>query len=193
MHTKLKNRPAGFASRFVLLAGFAYTISAAPALAQSAANQGAGTTPPATNASPSAVSPSADGSSGSVQPPANTPVTAQGKRVRAQVEQRIADLHRRLHITQAEEPLWNDFANTMRQNAAEMDQLFQQRQQTVGTMNAVDDMKSYAQLAQAHAEQMQHLIPAFEKLYDAMPPEQKKLTDQEFRRFQQQMARERRP
>jgi hypothetical protein len=48
-------------------------------------------------------------------------------------------------------------------------------------MNAVQSMQSYEQISEQHAQRVQKLIPAFQKLYDAMPDQQKQLTDQVFR------------
>jgi hypothetical protein len=69
----------------------------------------------------------------------------------------------------------------MRDNARDMDQAIIQRAQQYPTMNAVQNMQSWEQIAEAHARQLQKLVPAFDNLYNAMPEEQKKLTDQVFR------------
>jgi protein CpxP len=137
----------------------------AAALAQSApsaAVQGA-TSPPAAAASPMAGHP------------------VPGKNAQERVERRIRELHTQLQITPAEEPLWNQFAEVMRENARNMDQAFIQRAQHFSTMNAVQNMQSYEQIAEDHAKRLQKLVPAFENLYNAMPEQQKQLTDQVFR------------
>lgn len=100
------------------------------------------------------------------------------------VERHIAELHRRLDITPAEEPQWNAFAQVMRDNAMHMDQAFQARRAKGPSMNALEDLRSYAAVAQAHADDMQRLIPAFQALYDTMPPQQKTVADQVFRDFE---------
>ena len=69
----------------------------------------------------------------------------------------------------------------MRENARDMDQAFMQRAQQYPTMNAMQNMQSYEQIAEAHAQHLQKLVPAFDNLYNAMPEQQKKLTDQVFR------------
>jgi hypothetical protein len=119
-------------------------------------------------------------------PPANTtspmaghPVA--GKNAEERVENRIKELHVQLRITPAEEPQWNQFAEMMRDNAREMDQTLMQRGQQFQTMNAVQNLQSYGQLAEAHAQRVQKLLPAFENLYNAMPEQQKQLADQVFR------------
>ncbi len=97
------------------------------------------------------------------------------------VEQRIASLRARLQITTAQEPQWNQFALVMRDNAQRMDDVFQRRAQTLSTQNAEENMASYAQMAAAHAQGMQNLVPAFHAIYITMTDLQKKAADQVFR------------
>ncbi len=101
----------------------------------------------------------------------------------ARLERHIAELHRRLHITAGEEANWNAFAQVMRNNAAHMDQVFRARSEATN-MNAVDDLRSYAAIAQAHAEDVQHLIPAFQTLYSSLTPDQQHTADSVFRDFE---------
>ena len=138
-------------------------VPAAMAQPQSAAVQGTTPSPPAAAASPMAGHPVA------------------GKNAEERVEARIKELHAQLRITPAEEPQWNEFAQVMRENAREMDQAFMQRAQQYPTMNAMQNMQSWEQVAEAHAQHLQKLVPAFDNLYNAMPEQQKKLTDQVFR------------
>ena len=115
---------------------------------------------------------------------ASSPMTSQpvpGKSMEERVENRIKQLHAQLHITPAEQSQWDQFAQVMRDNARNMDQAFMQRAQQYPTMNAVQNMQSYEQIAEAHAQHLQKLVPAFENLYSAMPEQQKKLADQVFR------------
>lgn len=131
--------------------------------AQSVAAPGATPPPPAASTSPIAGHPVA------------------GKNAAERVERRIKELHAQLRITPAEEPQWSQFADVMRQNARDMDQAFVQRAQQFETMTAVQNMQSYEQLAEEHAQRVQKLVPAFQNLYDAMPDQQKQLADQVFR------------
>ena len=101
----------------------------------------------------------------------------------AAIEKRIADLHSRLKITPAEQKPFDDFAQVMRDNAQRMGGLVQKRQASFATGSAVEQMQSYSEMAQAHAEDMQNLTPAFSGLYDALSPDQKKAADQSFRQF----------
>ncbi|MEO5736323.1 MAG: Spy/CpxP family protein refolding chaperone [Variovorax sp.] len=97
------------------------------------------------------------------------------------VEQRIAALRAKLQINTAQEPQWNQVAQVMRDNAQRMDNAFQRRVQMIGTQNAEENMASYAQVAAAHAQGMQNLVPAFHAVYITMTDLQKKAADQVFR------------
>jgi len=147
----------------VAVAAFLYLPAAMAQPPQTAAVQGATPPPPAAAASPMAGHP------------------VPGKTAEERVERRIKELHSQLQITPAEEPQWNEFARVMRDNARDMDQAFMQRAQQYPTMNAVQNMQSYEQISQDHANRVQKLVPAFQKLYDAMPDQQKRLADQVFR------------
>jgi periplasmic protein CpxP/Spy len=122
-------------------------------------------------------------------PMANHPVP--GKNAEERVENRIKELHAQLRITAAEEPQWNQFADVMRDNARAMDQAFRERAQSFESMNAVQNMQSYEKLAQAHAQDLEKLVPAFQKLYEGMPDQQKQLADQVFRANAEQHAQRR--
>jgi hypothetical protein len=95
------------------------------------------------------------------------------------VEDRIAYLHAQLKITPAQETQWKAFADVMRGNGETMSQLFQQRKAATN-VTALDDMKQYASIAQAHADGMKKLVDAFDPLYSSLSPEQKKLADATF-------------
>jgi protein CpxP len=97
------------------------------------------------------------------------------------VEAHIQALHDQLQITPAEEPQWATFAQVMRNNAAQMGQAFAARGANLGTMNAVADMQSYAQIAQIQSENMLKLAVSFQGLYNSFPADQQKLADGVFR------------
>ena len=99
----------------------------------------------------------------------------------AKVEQHIRQLHDQLGITQAQQPQWDQFAQVMRDNAAQMEQALTARGDTVGTANAAANMQSYAELAQVHATNMQKLASAFQSLYSSFPDQQKQVADAVFR------------
>ena len=142
----------------VLLAAFA-----APGLIWS---HGAFAQAPAASAPPAAVAPAAP----------RIP-----KATNDRVEQRIRDLHTELHITPAIESQWNQFAQVMRDNATDMSQSFDQRGARLTSMNASENMQSYAMLASQHAQDMQKLATAFQTLYASMSDDQKKAADIVFR------------
>jgi periplasmic protein CpxP/Spy len=96
------------------------------------------------------------------------------------VEQHITELHAQLRITPEQQTQWDQFAQVMRENAKAMDQALQQRAASFDTMNAVDDMQSYAQIAQQHAQDTQKLATAFQTLYASMSDDQKKNADAVF-------------
>jgi periplasmic protein CpxP/Spy len=125
-------------------------------------------------------------SAASTSPIAGHPVA--GKNAEERVEHRIRELHAQLHITPAEEAQWNQFAEVMRENARDMDQAYMQRAQQFETMSAVQNMQSYEQLAEAHAQHVQKLVPAFQNLYDSMTAQQKQVADQVFRQNSEQHA-----
>jgi len=97
------------------------------------------------------------------------------------IEQHIDRLHAQLQITPAQQQQWDQFAQVMRDNAANMRQAVEQRGTQLATMNAAQDMQSYAQLAEQHAQDMQKLSAAFQTLYDSMSSEQKQTADAVFR------------
>jgi hypothetical protein len=99
----------------------------------------------------------------------------------AAVDQRIRALQSQLGITEAQMPLWTAFAQAMRDNAAATDALFTQRAGAVATMNAPDNMHSYAQIARAYADNTERLATAFDSLYASLSDTQKQAADTLFR------------
>lgn len=97
------------------------------------------------------------------------------------VAERIASLHEQLEITPAQATQWNDFAQVMRDNASHMEQRLMQRSQGFGKMSAVDNLNSYAAIAEEHAQDMQRLASAFQPLYNSFSDEQKRIADEVFR------------
>ena len=100
------------------------------------------------------------------------------------IEQRIASLHESLKITPAEEANWTPVAQTMRDNAADMEKLVvAKKAQSPANMTALDDMMNYQTFAQAHVDGLKKLNATFKTLYDAMPDAQKLIADETFRNF----------
>ena len=90
-------------------------------------------------------------------------------------------LQSQLGITEAQMPLWSAFTQAMRDNAAATDALFTQRAGAVATMNAPDNMHSYAEIARAYADNTERLATAFDSLYASLSDTQKQAADTMFR------------
>lgn len=101
------------------------------------------------------------------------------------VEARVKDLHSKLKITAAQEDQWSKVAEVMRENAAAMEPLVKARREKGTTLNAVEDLKSYARITDTHAAGLNKFIPVFEALYASMSDEQKKIADNLFSRIGQ--------
>ena len=119
--------------------------------------------------------------------PANPPTAgaakpaAPAKPPRAdRVETRINSLHASLMITPDQESDWNNVAQAMRDNAKQIEQLARDRNAKRTTMTAVDDLRSYEAIADAHADGLKKLVPAFDALYAKMSDAQKKNADAVF-------------
>jgi LTXXQ motif family protein len=97
------------------------------------------------------------------------------------VETHIRELHKKLQITDAEKPQWDALAQVMRDNAQKMVDLEKRRVAEAKSMTAVDVVKSYAEVIDAHEDGMKKFIPAFEDLYNSMSDSQKKIADSLFR------------
>lgn len=123
----------------------------------------------------------------------STPALAQangnGDRMLDQrVQQHITQLHQELGITPAQQQQWDQFARTMWQNAHQMHDVLQQRAERIGSMNALEDMQSYAQLSEVHAQDMQRLSSTFRSLYESMSPRQQQNATQIFRQEAERFA-----
>src|SRR5579885_3120537 len=143
--------------------------------------QPASTPAPGTAAAPPAHATATPGPASPLSP-------AAGATAAERVEAHIRQLHDQLQITPAEKVQWDKFAAVMRANARAMDRDFAEREQKFATMNAVENMRSYERIAEAHADHLRKLVPAFAALYDVMPAQQKRLTDQVFRENAQARA-----
>jgi len=96
-------------------------------------------------------------------------------------EAQIKQLQDTLNITEAQEVLWKDLTQVMRENAKELDTLRKDKSEITKTMNAVEAMKFHSQITEERLNQMNKLIPPFEALYTSMSDDQKKSTDAVFR------------
>lgn len=164
-HSRRSVQPAAYAAAIAFVAGIGATI---PAIA-------ADTAVPRVHVILAAADPVAPAAASTSQPAEN--VTHMDNKV----EDRIRDLHMRLGITAAQEDAWKKVAEVMRDNAHTMAGLIQTRSEKGQTMTAVDDLKSYAEIAKAHADGIDRFTPVFAALYDSMPDDQKKKADSIFR------------
>jgi periplasmic protein CpxP/Spy len=98
-----------------------------------------------------------------------------------EVEQQIKDYHDTLGITDAESSQWDAYAQVMRDNAQRVGEALKARHQSIETMNADESMKSYANIAQINADNMQKLSSAFSALYAVLSPDQKQAADEMFK------------
>ena len=99
------------------------------------------------------------------------------------VEQRITSLKAALKITPDQESKWKDVAQAMKDNAAAMEKLVQDKKPKMTNMTAVEDLKTYEDFTKVHLDGMKNLRSSFESLYKAMPDDQKKNADQVFQSF----------
>ena len=106
----------------------------------------------------------------------------------AGIDALIDHLHDSLKITAEQESLWRGVTQVMRENAEAMSRLAQARAEHAPTATAVDNLKSYAEISEAHAAGTRRMIPVFAGLYDSMSPEQQKAADAEFRGHLQERA-----
>lgn len=147
-----------------------------PAFAQTTMPSAPPPTPPtAAPAAPTAAPPTP-----STAPATKAAPTKTSKRLSG-VDARIASLHKRLKITAAQEPQWQQVAQVMRDNAAQIEKLVSERNAKIKTMTAVDNLQTYSDIAQAHADGLKKLVPVFDTLYGSMSDAQKKIADGVFR------------
>ena len=97
------------------------------------------------------------------------------------VETHIRALHKKLQITDAQKTQWDALAQVMRDNAQKMADLEKRRAADAKSMTAVDVVKSYSEVIDAHEDGMKKFVPAFEDLYNSMSDSQKKIADSLFR------------
>ncbi len=95
-------------------------------------------------------------------------------------ETRIKHLHDGLKITSDQESQWNDVAQVMLANASAIDGAVKDRARMSKGMTAIDDLKSYEAIVEAHADGIKKLAVAFAPLYSSMPEGQQKNADAVF-------------
>ena len=106
------------------------------------------------------------------------------ERMKQHVEIRIKTLHDELKVTKEQDAQWETVAQAMRDSEANMAKLVETRKANKGTMSAIDDVKSYQAIAQAHADGLAKFIAAFEPFYNSLNDAQKKTADSFFGKSQ---------
>lgn len=106
---------------------------------------------------------------------------SQGVSPGQRAEQRLAQMHRDIGITPAQEGVWDQFAKASIDNANKLDAAFRDRAAQVGSMNAVQSMDSFVKIDLQRAQDMQAMEQQFQQLYAALSPEQQQKVDAVFR------------
>jgi protein CpxP len=179
--TRIASRVTGSVARAVVAALLAPLALATPSRAASADLAPAPTagTRPAQVLLAQATAPQAPAPQAPAAKASRAPAARPSKVDRA--EARIKDLHAKLNIAPAQEDLWKNVAQVMRDNATTMETLTKGRAEKAQTMTAVDDLKSYGEITEAHADGLKKFVPVFEALYASMSDAQKKNADTIFR------------
>jgi hypothetical protein len=97
------------------------------------------------------------------------------------VDMHIARLHEQLKITAEQETAWKPVADVMRDNAKTLHDLHMAKLANVDSQTALDDLKSYRELAEAHYNCAKKLEDVFGTFYASLPADQQKLADTVFR------------
>jgi hypothetical protein len=121
------------------------------------------------------------------------PVVATESTSTKPIEVRIHDMHAKLAITAEQEGQWKQVAQVMRDNELALEPLVKDRKTNANTMTAIDDLKSYAAITDAHSEGIKKFTTAFETLYDNMSGPQKKDADALFRKGSQKTPKVKSP
>ncbi|MCC7048301.1 MAG: Spy/CpxP family protein refolding chaperone [Alphaproteobacteria bacterium] len=142
--------------------------------------------PPAAPAQPQRTAPTAQ----QATPPAAAPssVAARTWSTPERIEARVQDLHQRLGIRPEQESKWKAVADAMRENGKNMEAAMDKRRDAWAKMSAIEDLKSYQQMSEAHSDALKNMIDAFTPLYDSMSPDQRHAADEVFHRYNQAAA-----
>jgi protein CpxP len=105
---------------------------------------------------------------------------ASGKSYGETAKERIMHLHDELKITADQEVRWQSVAQVMLDNASAINDAVKGRAKLIHGMTAVDDLRTYEAVVDAHANGIRKLAAAFKPLYDSMPVAQQKNADAVF-------------
>lgn len=101
-----------------------------------------------------------------------------GKANPADAERKIKEIHDKLRITPAQEELWGNVAQTMRDNAKTFQAGRTDMMARGKTMTVVENLKFMQGMVDQHSSGLKQLIPQVEALYAVLAPEQKLQADQ---------------
>ena len=97
------------------------------------------------------------------------------------VEARLAYVRTALKITDAQQPQWNAYASSVRQDAVAREKKFeefrQNRQQPRPSVSAVERLERQQRMLTEAAAHVNARLAAVKPLYDSLNPEQKKVAD----------------
>ena len=96
------------------------------------------------------------------------------------IEGQLAEVKKRLSITAAQEPQFDQFATIVKQNAQTMDALMKKATAQDAQQNAVEGLRTAASFAQTEADNLKRLVPALEALYASLSEQQKRAADKLF-------------
>ena len=96
------------------------------------------------------------------------------------IETQLAEVKKRLSITAAQQPQFDQFATIVKQNAQTMDALMKKATAQGAQQNAVEGLRTAASFAQTEADNLKRLVPALEALYASLSEQQKRAADQLF-------------
>ena len=117
-------------------------------------------------------------------PPPSPKMVAERKRDAMMREKRIANMHKRLELTPAQEALWSPVADAMNENSMAVDKVTMNIPDK--KMTAVENLKTFEAMADAHAASLHRLVPPFSALYATMSDNQKQIADEMFERHGRQ-------
>jgi periplasmic protein CpxP/Spy len=94
------------------------------------------------------------------------------------IEESIGSLREELKIAgPAQEQAWDGLAQVMRANTEQMQAKVSAWAKDASRMSAVENLRAHGEMAELHAQSYAKLTAAFEALYNALSPEQKKTAD----------------
>jgi periplasmic protein CpxP/Spy len=94
-----------------------------------------------------------------------------------QTAARIKYLHDRLRITPEQEPLWDEVAQAIHDNAGDLAPLLKERFRATTSGSALDLLHVYETLGETQLGALKKIIAAFDPLYNGLSDSQKKIAD----------------